>query len=126
MTTDAVTIRQLELAVRELKHGRKTLRPALLIRDAIERPLKTGTSLMDQTSISRNVAFYTELLSRPEVRDRIATVEACQELIGQMEEYIPHDQLPPCYDWVVKRRNSLECRCGGLCDSGMPCPMRPQ
>jgi hypothetical protein len=52
--------------------------------------------------------FYVQLLSDVEVRNRIASgpATAIQALIDQMETEIPHDQLPPHYDWLVTLRDS--------------------
>jgi hypothetical protein len=55
-----------------------------------------------------NSDFYVNLLSDVEVRNRINSAKECQQLIDQMEDKIPHDELPPCYDWLVARRNRLE------------------
>jgi hypothetical protein len=55
----------------------------------------------------QHIAFYVNLLSLAEVRHRIASgpMSDVQELIDQMEDGIPHDHLPPCYDWLVSLRN---------------------
>lgn len=54
-----------------------------------------------------SVLFYENLLDDPDVRKRIKTVADCQELIDQMEDAIPHEDLPPCYDWLLLRRATL-------------------
>jgi hypothetical protein len=54
-----------------------------------------------------DAVFYVNLLADPEVRNRIDTREKCDEIIDQMEDAIPHEHLPPCYDWLVSKRNRL-------------------
>lgn len=51
--------------------------------------------------------FYVELLSNVDVRNRLTTVDACEEMLDQMENAIPHDQMPPHYDWLIARRDYL-------------------
>lgn len=58
-------------------------------------------------AIHPNAAFYVSLLDDPQVRERIATVEACQEIIDIMEDDIPHEYLPECYDFLVGKRNLI-------------------
>ena len=40
--------------------------------------------------------------------DRTGPLERCQAEIDSMEERIPHHELPPRYDALVRRRNELE------------------
>ena len=46
------------------------------------------------------------LLVDPALQAKL-TLEGCQRLIDQLEEDVPHDELPECYDWLVARRNQL-------------------
>jgi hypothetical protein len=57
--------------------------------------------------------YYRNLLEDPQTRNGITTAGQCQQLIDQMEEDVPHDELPPCYDWLVARRNRLMCNVKG-------------
>lgn len=51
--------------------------------------------------------FYVDLLSDPAVRARLTEPAGCNDIIDQMEEYIPHSELPAAYDWLVSHRNRL-------------------
>lgn len=53
------------------------------------------------------VDFYVRLLSDPEVRNRIDTPEKCDELCEEMEQCIDHGDLPPCYLWLIRKRDRL-------------------
>ena len=57
--------------------------------------------------MATDTSFYADLLSDVQVRNRIKTVEECNWLIDMMEDEIPHDELPACYDWLVNLRNVL-------------------
>ncbi len=54
--------------------------------------------------------FYEKWFSTAEERNKIDTVEKCQEFIDLMEDTIPHDQMPQCYNWIVATRNQLQRR----------------
>lgn len=51
--------------------------------------------------------FYERLLGDPEIRNRIRQggISDIQRLIDDMERDVPHDALPPHYDWLVSERN---------------------
>lgn len=61
-----------------------------------------------KSNANLRITFYEQLLGDVEVRNRIDTVEKANGLIDSMENEIPHDKLPVCYDWLVARRNRLE------------------
>jgi hypothetical protein len=56
---------------------------------------------------TKDLHFYTQLLSDVQVRNNIKTVEDCERIIDQMENKIPHEHLPEHYNWLVARRNRL-------------------
>jgi hypothetical protein len=62
------------------------------------------------SNIHPKAVFYVNLLADVEVRNKITTVAQCQQFIDDMENEIPHDQLPACYDWIIAHRNRIETR----------------
>lgn len=52
--------------------------------------------------------YYDYLLSLDSTWDDILTVAAANRLIDEMEDRIPHHQLPPCYDRLVEYRNKIK------------------
>lgn len=76
-----------------------------------------------------------DFVATPEARNKITTREMAQHLIDRIESDIPHDELPPHYDWLVAQRDSLPVDCGsgtvyGVCRKcgrghGYPVSVRP-
>jgi hypothetical protein len=75
--------------------------------DAADQQRRQRDEDREAKSLAARQAFI-ELLADPEVRNGVDTVAKAQELIDQMEEQIPGESLPPCYDWAVAKRNHLE------------------
>jgi len=76
-----------------------------------------------------------DFVATSEARNKINTREMAQHLIDRMEAAIPHDELPPHYDWLIAHRDSLPIDCGsgtvfGVCRKcgkghGYPVSLRP-
>lgn len=61
---------------------------------------------MRGSTVHPAAVFYVNLLSHPDVWDRL-TLKSSQKLIDGMEDWVPHDELPPEYDKLVMARDRL-------------------
>lgn len=60
------------------------------------------------TAVHPEAALYEAIVNDSAAFARVDTVAKVQELIDELETYVPHDQLPPCYEALLRRRIFLE------------------
>lgn len=58
-------------------------------------------------ALHSDAVLIDDIIRDPIARSRIDTADKAQELINYLEEYVPHDQLPRCYEWLISTRNRL-------------------
>lgn len=69
--------------------------------------MKTETTTSRAGVAAPCSAVLLSIVSTPEARNQIDTVEKAQDLIDGFEEVFDHGEMPPSYDWLIARRDRL-------------------